>query len=162
MKILSIFAVLVFLGIINSQAQNHSDKIEIEKGFKYHDIYLDRHEVKMLLKKDKQAYDLFKPSRFTHTMSFLLFSVGLGTAVAPLQAKIDNNDDTKPTHTATFVGVGLGLIVLGFPVRNKSYRQTKAAVELYNSRLSSNLHQRPKPEFLLGSTGKGLGMAIKF
>jgi len=162
MKIFYILAVLAFTRINNLRAQDHSDKIDVEKGFKYHEIYLDRYEVKKLLKKDKVAFEVFKPSRFTHTLSYFLFSAGLATAFAPLDAKFDNNDDTKPTHVGTFIGVGLGLIALGFPVRNKSYRQTKAAVELYNSRLSSNLRQRPKPEFLLGFTGNGPGMAIKF
>ncbi len=162
MKILYIFVVLVFTGISNLQAQDHSDKIDIEKGYKYHEIYLDRDEIKTLLKKDEQAYALFKPSRFTYTVSDLLITAGITSIFAPLRAKVDNNDDTNATNVGTFIGIGIGLVAVAIPIKIKSNRQTKAAVELYNSRLSSNLHQQPKPEFLLGFTGSGPGMTIKF
>ena len=120
MKIFYILAVLVFAGLTNLQAQDHSDKIDVEKGYKYHDIYLDRDEIKKLLKKDKVAYELFKPSRFTFTVSDLLITAGIASVFAPLQAQVDNNDDTKSTHVGTFIGVGLGLVAVAIPFKMKA------------------------------------------
>ncbi len=162
MKILFTFIILVLMGVPKLKAQELSRKIDIEKGYKYNGIYLDKEETYRLLKNNEQAYRSLKPAKINNTISFLLFSAGLAAVVAPLEAKIDNNKDTNPTHIASFIGIGLGLIAISIPIRRKATRQTKSAVELYNAGLSSNFNQKSQPELQIGFTGNGPGLIMKF
>lgn len=145
-------------------AQDLSEKIFIEKrGYKYNGIYLDKYDIRELLKKDEQAYKMLKPANRNHTAGSLVFSAGLAFITIPLENMIwKNTENRSQKHNGTFFAIGAGLIGATIPFYRKSIRQTKAAVELYNSGLSGNLPQQPNPEFKFGFTGNGLGMAVKF
>ena len=152
------------MGYSRLHTQDLSEKIFIEKrGYKYNGIYLDKYDIRELLKKNEQAYKTLKPANRNHTAGYLIFAAGLAFVSIPIENMIWKDvEDRSQKHNGTLFAVGAGLIGASITFLNKSNRQTKAAVELYNSGLSSNLSKHHKPEFLIGFTGNGAGMSVKF
>ena len=54
-------------------------------------------------------------------------------------------------------GVGAGALAVGIPIRVKADKKMKAVCEGYN-----NATERVEKEFIFGSTGSGVGLALRF
>lgn len=164
MKTSFTFIFVLLTGVAQIQAQELSRKIEIEKrGYKYNGIYLDKYDLQDLLKKNEQAYKMLKPANRNHTAGYLIFAAGLAFVSIPLENMIwKDTENRSQKHNGTYFAIGAGLFGTCIPFFRKSNRQTNSAIELYNSGLSSNLHQQHKPEYKFGFTRTGPGLIVKF
>ena len=138
MKSICLFALFILLGMTKLYAQSTFGKIEVKKGFpnhafQYGDIYLNIHDLKPLLKKNEQAYNLLKPARLNYGLANTLSYAGAVCIIYPIGSLIFNGPSK---YFWPFVGIGLGATAISIPIRIKANRQAIKAVETYNAGLS--------------------------
>lgn len=155
--ILTLTFALCFVALCTSQ------KIELKKKYGGY-VFLKNGErisklqVKKTLESNKIAFDLYKKSRNKKTLgSILEFSGGFLIGL-PIGQAIRN----YPEPNWTLAGIGGGLAIIGTIFSLDADKQTKQALEMYNSSLDSSSYYKFEPEFEVIGNRNGIGLLIRF
>jgi len=143
-------------------AQISPDRIEITRtsgGLRYSkngETLKIGHLVKVM-KNDQQAYRLIKKASSNNSFSTVVGCVGGVMIGGPLAFFIAGKD---PRWVVAGIGAGLGLISI--PIHNIYEKQTKLAVDTYNTNLTSTNRDNLRTTYSIGLTSSGMGLLIKF
>lgn len=165
MKILLTALFILLVGALQLSAQSTAINIQVKEAFprysyKYGELYIDIEEVATILKKDEQAYELVRPAKRNAAVGTGLMYVGVAMIIVPLGEIIKAGSSFQ--YYGAFAGIGAGLVGISLPFLNKSNKQARQAIELYNSGLSSNKGNEYKPQIYFGSTRSGTGLSLQF
>lgn len=157
-----LIALVTFIAAYHLNAQSGTDKIEVINGFggyKYqlNGINLKRAQLTEVIEKDPQAYAIMKKANENNTTATIIGAAGGLLIGIPIGILIANKEPRW-----SLAGVGAALALISFPFDHAYKKQTKAAVDAYNSNLTSFNRNKFKPTLSIGINNTGLGLLVKF
>jgi hypothetical protein len=154
-KTIILFAIIFTFKI--ATAQSTLDTIEVRKGtgFFYKGARLNIKQIADLTKDIPEATVAMKKAK-TNLVPGIIFSAAGGFCIGyPLGGLIAGKK-----MNWTLLGIGGGLAAISIPFSIATAKHSRIAVNAYNRRnLATNLY---KPEFMLGFTGDGAALKLKF
>jgi outer membrane lipoprotein SlyB len=154
--ILTLILVLTTITICNAQ------KIEIEKvsgGYQYtqNGNKISMGELVKAMESNSEALVFMKKAKSNNVLATILGGAGGALIGFPLGTAIGGGDANW-----TLVGIGVGLVAIGIPISVGVNKNTKKAIDLYNSSLNATSFFEFKPEFKIVTTGNGIGLSMNF
>lgn len=156
-KILTLIIALISINFCNAQ------EIQMEKllgGYKYtqNGKQMKMGDLVKTMESNPQAFELIKKAQSDNVLASAIGFVGGGLIGWPIGTSLGGGDPNW-----TLAGIGAGLVVIGIPISSSVNKNTKKAVDLYNSSLnSSSFYYEFKPEFKLITSGNGVGLIMSF
>ena len=160
--------VLILSTIQFSFGQYNKDKIEVEPAFGGNKYSVDGKSIslkqmKTLMRYDESAYAQLKSGIARSTAATILGATGgvlIGLNVGVAIANNRNNDSNGVKWGMAIAGGVLVLITI--PISITGTKRINNAVKIYNSNLTSQSFQKPKPVYKFGFTGSGVGLILNF
>ena len=154
--ILTLIFALTTITICNAQ------KIEIEKvfgGYQYtqNGNKITINELVKAMESNSEALVFMKKAKSNNVLALILRGAG-GTLITLLPLPALPDGDVK----WTLAGIGVGLVAIGFTISSGVNKNTKKAIDLYNSSLNATSFFEFKPEFKIVTTGNGIGLSMNF
>ncbi|MDG1145265.1 MAG: hypothetical protein P8N54_02130 [Flavobacteriales bacterium] len=154
--ILTLIFGIVALTFCNAQ------QIEMKKvfgGYKYtqNGTQMQMKDLVKIMESNKQSYDFIKKAQSNNTMA-LFFGCAGGYLVGwPIGTAMGGGEPNW-----TLAGIGAGLIAISIPFSSGANKNTKQAMELYNSSLNLTSFYEFKPEFKFLANANGIGLSMNF
>lgn len=160
-RILIALITLIAVGY-NLNAQSSSGNIEVTKdfgGFKYkvQGKDLTRSQLSQLLEKDKEAFRIMKRANTNNTFATIIGGAGGFLIGFPIGSLIVGKE---PAWGIAAIGGALALI--SFPLDIAFKKQTKEAVDLYNSNLTSSFRNEFNPSLRVEVNKSAVAVLLKF
>jgi outer membrane lipoprotein SlyB len=154
--ILTLILALTTVTICNAQ------KIEIEKvfgGYQYtqNGNKLSMGELVKAMESNSEALIFMKKAKSNTVLATIFGGAGGALIGFPIGTALGGGDANW-----TLAGIGAGLIAIGIPISSGVNKNTKKAVDLYNSSLNSTSFFEFKPEFKIVTTANGIGLSMNF
>jgi len=140
----------------------NAQQIEMEKvfgGYKYtqNGTLMKMEDLGKTMKSNKKAFDLIKKAQSNNTIASIFGGAGGFLVGWPIGTALGGGEANW-----TLAKVGAGLIAIAIPFTSGANKNTKQAVELYNSSLNSTSFYEFKPEFKVIAKGNGIGLSMNF
>jgi len=110
-----------------------------------------------IMESNKQSYDFIKKAQSNNTMALFFGCTGGYLVGWPIGTAMGGGEPNW-----TLVGIGAGLIAISIPFSSGANKNTKQAMELYNSSLNSTSFYEFKPEFKFLANANGIGLSMNF
>lgn len=142
-----------------THAQSESDSVYIIKNFWGYKFYhqqerLNINQLPSLMEANPEALDKSVKAKNRYVLSSIVSGAGGFLIGLQLANTIIGGDPNW-----TMAAIGGGLVIVSIPIYSQSYKLSSTAVGIYNSQLHSF---NPKPQFMLGISGNGLGLICVF
>ena len=154
--------ILILIFTLTTISYCNAQKIEMEKvfgGYKYsqNGNQMTMKDLVKTMEANQQAFDFIKKAQSNNTLASIFGGAGGFLVGWPIVTTIAEGDANW-----TLAGIGAGLIAIGIPFSTKANKNTKQAVQLYNSSLNATSFYEFKPVFKLIANGNGLGLSMNF
>jgi outer membrane lipoprotein SlyB len=140
----------------------NAQKIEIKKVFGGHQYTQNENRMTMgalvkAMESNSDALEFMKKAKSNNVFASILGGVGGALIGFPIGTAIGGGDANW-----TLAGIGAGLVAIGIPISSGVHKNTKKAIDLYNSSLNSVSHSEFKPDFKIVANGNGIGLSMNF
>jgi outer membrane lipoprotein SlyB len=154
--ILTLILALTTITICNAQ------KIEITKVFGGYHYTQNGNKMTMsklvkVMESNSDALKFIKKAKSNNVLATILGGAGGALIGFPIGTAIGGGDANW-----TLAGIGVGLVAIGIPISSGVNKNTKKAIDLYNSSLNSTSYFEFKPEFKIVANGNGIGLSMNF
>ncbi len=139
-----------------------AQKIEMTKvfgGYQYtqNGNRMTMAKLEKAMKSNSEAHQFIKKAKSNNVIAVIFGGAGGALIGFPVGTALGGGDANW-----TLAGVGAGLIAIAIPISSGVNKNTKKAVELYNSSLGTIAYFDFKPEFNLVANGHGIGLRMDF
>jgi hypothetical protein len=161
MKKLTISLIVLLISFTTAFGQTSNDSITLKKvvggyQFFYKQKRQNINQLVKIMEPDQQARDQMLAAQATNTLATIISCAGGFMVGWPIGTYIGGG---KPNWV--LAGIGAGLIVVSIPISQKFCRQSKEAVDTYNSGLSPTTF-RDRNELKFSVTGNGATVTLRF
>ncbi len=141
---------------------SNAQKIESKKVFGGYQYTQSGNKMSMgdlsnTMKSNPESLKLINKAKSNNLLASIIGGVGGFMIGYPIGTAIGGGEANW-----TLAGIGAGLIVIGIPISSSANKNTKKAVDLYNSTLNSISNVEFKPEIIFLAKGNGIGLSIIF
>ncbi|WP_192823544.1 hypothetical protein [Rufibacter sp. LB8] len=121
------------------------------------DKTLNLNEASQAFASHEPALQEFRKAKTNNTWATIMGGIGGALVGWPVGAALAGGEANW-----TLAGVGAGFIGISIPFTVKANKQTRNAVNLYNTAAASTLVKPAKIQYQFKATGTGLGFALNF
>ena len=139
-----------------------AQQIEMERtfsGYKYtqNGTPMTIEDLAKILESNQKAFVLIKKAHSNNTIASIFGSAGGFLVGWPIGSALGGEDANW-----TLAKVGAGLIAISIPFSSGANKNSKQAIELYNSSLNSTSFYEFKPELKIIRNENGIGLSMNF
>jgi hypothetical protein len=156
-----IITLIALFAIYNLKAPSTQKRITVTKafaGYKYHINGMDMKgfQLSEFIEKDEEANTMIKKAMFNKTWSNILGTAG-GLLIFPGGTLLTGKEPSW-----SVVGIGAALALTSIPFNIACNKQTKTAVDTYNTNLTASKMNRYSPALSVGINKSGIGFSLSF
>ena len=158
MRRLTFISLFLTLSISNL----YSQEIQLKKTFFGYKFVQNNETIKMnqvykSMKSNNQAYKLMKKAKSNNTISGIIGFVGGGMMGWPIGRSFAGEK-----FNWTLFGIGAGIAAISIPISGKSIKDTKKAIDIYNSSLNKTTQINHNLQLKIIANRNGIGLSVNF